>query len=306
MRSPVSKLLSWLAVVLIGGALLAPALFRGGKWMLDWLPAQNWLAREITRADFARYFNRAVLVVALLTLWPLIRWARFDRTLFPVWTPVKTGIREFTVAFLPASVLLLLLGWAFTTAGVYAIREDAPWTAIGTALMPAISVAVVEEFFFRGALTGLLLRSMSARAAILWGTFIFAIVHFLKPPEGMGIPDAEVGALSGFVVIGQIFAHFGHMDFLLAEFATLCAVGLMVTLTRMETGRLWAGIGLHAGWVFGLKYFSAITRATKELRAGEWMPWIGTNLKIGLVPLVVVLLTGWIALRLLRPHQIPG
>jgi uncharacterized protein len=305
-RSPVSKLLLWLAVVLIGGALLAPVLFWGGKWMLGWLPAQNWLALEISRADFARYFNRAVLVVALLTLWPLIRWARFDRTLFPAWKPVGSGLRDFAIAFLLASALLLMLGWAFTTAGVYAIRENAPWTAIGAALTPAISVAVVEEFFFRGALMGLLLRSMTSRAAILWGVFIFAIVHFMKPPEGMSIADAEVNALSGFTVIGQIFAHFGHMDFLLAEFATLCAVGLMVTLTRMETGRLWAGIGLHAGWVFGLKYFSAITRATKELRTGDWMPWIGTNLKIGLVPLVVVLITGWIALRLLRPRQIPG
>jgi membrane protease YdiL (CAAX protease family) len=101
-------------------------------------------------------------------------------------------------------------------------------------------------------------------------------------------------------VIGQIFGHFGHMDFLLAEFATLCAVGWVLVMARLRTGRLWAGIGLHAGWVFGLKYFSSLTRGSKELRAGEWLPWIGTNLKIGLVPLVVVLLTGWIVLRLAK------
>jgi hypothetical protein len=33
-----------------------------------------------------------------------------------------------------------------------------------------------------------------------------------------------------------------------------------------------------------------------------WLPWIGPNLKIGLVPLVMVLITGWLALRLL-PRQ---
>ena len=127
-----------------------------------------------------------------------------------------------------------------------------------------------------------------------------AVVHFMKPPEGMAIPATEVAWHSGFQVIGQILGHFGHLDFLLAEFATLCAVGWVLVTTRLRTGRLWAGIGLHAGWVFGLKYFSSLTRGSKELRAGEWLPWIGTNLKIGLVPLVVVVLTGGLVLWLAR------
>ena len=306
MRSPVVKLLLWLAIVLVGGALLAPVLFAGGKGMLGALPPGGaggftaWLSDEIRKADFARYFNRAVLVVALLTIWPLIRWARFDREIFPPWRPAGTGLRELGIGFVLAAGLLLALGWGCAAQGVYLVRKDAPWLALGAALFPALSVAVVEEFFFRGGLLGLLLRSLSERWAVVWGVFLFAIVHFMKPPEGVTIPDAEVAWHSGFRVIGQIFGHFGHMDFLLAEFATLCAVGWVLVMARLRTGRLWAGIGLHAGWVFGLKYFSSLTRGSKELRAGEWLPWIGTNLKIGLVPLVVVLLTGWIVLRLAK------
>jgi len=88
----------------------------------------------------------------------------------------------------------------------------------------------------------------------------------------------------------------GHV--LLAEFATLFAVGGVLTLARMRTGSLWAGIGLHAGWVFGLKWFSGLMSYQKG-----WLPWIGPNLKVGLVPLLVVILTGWLVLKIWRGEQ---
>jgi hypothetical protein len=60
---------------------------------------------------------------------------------------------------------------------------------------------------------------------------------------------------------------FGDVQFLLAEFATLFAVGWVLAQVRMQTGALWAGIGLHGGWVFGLKYFSALTDLQQRLAA---------------------------------------
>ena len=58
------------------------------------------------------------------------------------------------------------------------------------------------------------------------------------------------------------------------------------------------GIGLHAGWIFGIKLFSPITR--KKMALAEMLPWAGKDLKTGIIPMVVVLLTGivvWIILR---------
>lgn len=308
------KLLAYFAAVLVGGAVLAPVLFAGGNWLLQIIqdpPRQNtgvlaWLESEISKAGFTRYFNRAILLAALAAVWPLMRWAGFDRSVFPTWRPLASGLREFAAGFGTAATLLLALGWAFCSAGIYKLRPDAPWMAFAAALFAAVSVGIVEEFFFRGALLGLFLRSMRATAALLWGTFIFAIAHFLKPPETFEIPNDQVGWLSGFQVLAVILGSFGKIDFLLAEFLTLFAVGWVLAKGRMVTGRLWVGIGLHAGWVFGLKYFSALTRATKALREGEHLPWIGTNLKIGLVPFVVVLFTGWIVLRMVRARDTGG
>ena len=111
---------------------------------------------------------------------------------------------------------------------------------------------------------------------------------------GVRAMDPHASMVEGFAVLAQIARGFGDVQFLLAEFATLFAVGWVLTQVRMKTGALWAGIGLHGGWVFGLKYFSALT-----LYQTGWLPWIGPNLKIGLAPLVTVLFTGWLVLRLL-------
>lgn len=301
--SALPKLLLYLLVVMLGGALLAVPLFHLGKASYGWLSTPSWqdigmakwLRSEIERAHFTRYFNRAVLVCAIVLIWPFLRWVKLDRSLLPTWKPLSAGIKQWALGFALASGLLLVLGFVFFKIGAYQLHPEPRWFKFGEPITAALGAGIVEEFFFRGLLLGLLLRTMSTRTALIAGTFVFALVHFLKPPEGWQIDDAAVTWSSGFHVLKQIAVGFGDVQFLLAEFATLFAVGWVLAQVRMQTGALWAGIGLHGGWVFGLKYFSALTTYSNG-----WLPWIGVNLKIGLAPLLTVLLTGWIASKLLH------
>ena len=174
-------------------------------------------------------------------------------------------------------------------------------------LTAALGAGILEEIFFRGAILGLLLRTLRPITALLFSSALFAFVHFLRPPETWSLPLNEVTWTSGFQALSAILATFKNTDFLLAEFATLFAVGCVLAAARLRTGQLWASMGLHGGWVFGLKYFSALTLSSKALRAGDHLPWIGLNLKIGLAPLLVITLTGLIVLRLLpRTENSPG
>jgi membrane protease YdiL (CAAX protease family) len=296
------KLVLFLLAVMFGGALLAVPLFHLGKTGHAWLSASalhesglvGWLLAEIEKANFTRYFNRAVLVTAIVLIWPFLRWVRLDGSSLPKWRPFSLGVKQWGLGFALATSLLLMLGFVFFQLGAYQLRPDAAWWQFGAPITSALGASLVEELFFRGLLLSLLLRTMSPRAALLAGTFVFAVVHFLKPPEGWQIEDAAVTWNSGFLVLWQIAEGFGNVEFLLAEFATLFAVGWVLAQVRMQTGALWAGMGLHAGWVFGLKWFSALS----SYNTG-WLPWIGGNLKIGLAPLLTVLVTGWIASRLL-------
>ena len=297
------KLLLYLLAVMLGGALLSVPLFHGGKAAHGWLSTSSlhdtglvkWLLAEIERAQFTRYFNRAVLVCAIVLIWPFMRWVQLERTLLPAWRPFMAGLKQGAISFVLATGLLLALGFIFLQIGAYQLRPDPRWWKLGEPITAALGAGIVEEFFFRGLLLGLLLRTMTEKRALLALTLVFALIHFLKPPEGWQIPDAAVTWSSGFLVLQQIAVGFGDVDFLLAEFATLFAVGWVLAQMRVQTGALWAGIGLHSGWVFGLKYFSALTTYS-----GHWLPWIGANLKVGLMPLGTVLLTGWLAARLLR------
>ena len=299
------KLLLYLLAVMLGGALLSVPLFHIGRAAHAGLATSSlqnigfvkWLLAEIERAQFTRYFNRAVLLCAILFIWPFMRWVRLDRSLLPSWRPFSAGLKQGAACFVLAAGLLLTLGFTFLQIGAYHLRPAPGWWALGEPVTAALGAGIVEEFFFRGLLLGLLLRTMPQTRALLALTLVFTLVHFLKPPEGWQIPDSAVTWSSGFLVLKQIALGFGDVQFLLAEFATLFAVGWVLAKARMHTGSLWAGIGLHGGWVFGLKYFSALTTTS-----GSWLPWIGANLKVGLLPLFTVLLTGWLATRLLRPR----
>ena len=296
------KLIAYFAAVMVGAAILTPVLFWAGKSFAASMDASGseglgWLSSALRRGDFSRYFNRAVLIMALVLVYPMVRWAGFDRSLFPKWSPASSGLRHCLVGFFGAAALLLLLGWGLIGGGAYKLKPEPSWSSVGSALIAAFSVGFIEEFFFRGALLGLFLKSLSRAQALIWCTFIFAIVHFLKPPESFVLLPESVTWLSGFAMIGQILKSFGNLNFLLAEFLTLFAVGWVLAQARLKTGRLWVSIGLHAGWVFGLKYFSALTFSTRASKHGDMLPWIGTNLKVGLLPLVVVLFTGWLVLR---------
>lgn len=305
--SALPKLLLYLAAVMLGGALLATPLFHLGQATHEWLTTSSigstgvgaWLLKEIERAHFTRYFNRAVLICALAFIWPFIRWVRLDRSLLPVWRPFGLGFKQWLLGFCLAAGLLLLLGFLFLKMGAYQLRPSPSWFKFSEPITAALGAGIIEEFFFRGLLLGLLLRTMTVRWALIAGTFVFAIVHFMKPPEGWQIADAEVTWTSGFLVLRKIAEGFGDVDFLLAEFATLFAVGWVLAQARMKTGALWAGIGLHGGWIFGLKYFSALTRHQEG-----WLPWVGSNLKVGLMPLLVVLFTGWLAMRLMPTNHL--
>ena len=97
----------------------------------------------------------------------------------------------------------------------------------------------------------------------------------------------------------------------------LFAVGLILGYSRLKTKSLWLGIGLHAGWVFGIKFFSPFTRLSNDakniikaikgegkedmvLTLWEKIPWYGDSLRSGLNSALVVTFSGiliWLWLK---------
>lgn len=286
------------------GAILSPPLFWGGKTLVakgwfEGMPLLDSLHGSMDRARFSRYFNRGILLAALIMLFPTLKWLRagadggekkqsmldrFQLVRNPKWPIHLVG------GFLLAAIPIFLLGWFYLSKGWY-IEKDSGKALISvlfSALLTGAVVACLEEFVFRGALTSIFSTIFKPWPLLIGIAIFFAIVHFLKPPAHADI--TEVGAFSGFHMLGLIFSQFGDWYFLAAEFAVLFSIGILLGYTRLKTKSLWLGIGLHAGWVFGAKTLGPLTK--RNFEPAEMMPWLGGNLRVGLASALVVCLTG--------------
>ena len=318
-QSTVFKILIFLFGTVVIAAVSAPLLYLGGKY----IAAQGWLAggwldglnASLERAYFPRYFNRAILLGSLLMIWPTLRWLNAGKPRQRGTRPSLQSIREqllltanpawwrhLLTGFLLAGGTLLLLGWLYVGQGWYKALdagEPLPEILLG-ALGTGIAVGLLEEFVFRGTLHAILSKLLKPRA-LFWAIAVFfAAIHFFNAPRAAYLKPVTAG--SGFQIIGETVAHFisqfANPYFLFAEFAVLLSIGLVLGYTRMKTRSLWLGIGLHAGWVFGVKTLSPLTQ--RAFASGEMMPWLGDNLRVGAVSCLVVSFTGlaiWLWLR---------
>lgn len=296
---------------MILGAILAPPLYVGGKHVV----AQGWLEGtwfdglngSLSRAKFPRYFNRAILISGLLLLWPVLKWINASKKKDSSGKrPLRESLhlepnpawwRHWLVGFCVAGGSLLLLGWIYVSLGWYESKDSgkALISVLLSALGTGVAVGLLEEFVFRGALYGLLWKVLKPKALYFSVAFFFAVVHFFHGPGKVDIDP--VAWSSGFSMIGRtfgfFFSRFADPNVLAAEFAVLFSIGLLLGYCREKTSSLWLPIGLHAGWVFGVKTLSSLTQ--RAFQPGEMMPWLGDSLRIGVVSCLVVCLT-WLGL----------
>ena len=289
------KILAYFLGTLFLGALLAPPLCWAGHAFGARVQAAHWLQDT----DFQRYFDRAMFLAALLLLWPTVRSLKIARWRDLGLRPDPRPAWHVLLGFVAAGGMLWLMGFGLWSQGVYDPRLPTPWSGIGSILLTAGVVAVIEECFFRGALLGLVLRGARPVPGLVFISALFAVLHFLKPQENV-IARGEVGWLSGFVLLPHSFWQFGEPLLLLGGFTTLFCVGLILGGARLATGSLWLSIGLHVGWIFGLRSFARFSRHPTPPSI-----WFGETLLVGLGSVAVVLLTGllvWLAIR--REHGV--
>ncbi|MGC3988279.1 MAG: CPBP family glutamic-type intramembrane protease [Chthoniobacteraceae bacterium] len=276
----IGKILVYLAAVLTLGALLAPPLFWLGQWAAHWP-----LLKGLGDFGFQKYFNRAELIAAVVLLWPLIRSLRVTgwRDLGLRHDPMRWP--HLFAGFVIGGLVVIAMATGFLVTGFYQLRGHPDWAALPLIFLSAVVVATLEETLFRGLLLGLCLRSMRPLSALFAVTTLFAALHFLKPDDSFEITN--VHWLSGFALLPHSFYQFANKMLLLAGFSTIFVLGWVLGLARLKTGGLWMSIGLHAGVVFLKMGLGKLAR--RKITA---LPWNGTDIQVGLVPLATLVLMG--------------
>jgi uncharacterized protein len=280
----VIKLAAYFIATVVIGAILAPILF----WSAQSLAAHG-VFSFLAKYDFETFFHRALLVAAVLLLWPLLRLSHVRCLADLEIAPNPRWGRDLCAGAFVSMVPLLFCGVLLISLHVCAFRPNFAWPRFGKLLVASITVPFIEEVFFRGIVLGVLLRTGRKYIAIFAVSVIFAAVHFLKAPERT---SEIVTWTSGFSSIAHAFDGIGNPMMLASALTTLFFIGWILADVRVLTHSLWLSIGLHAGWIFGSGTFNLLAR--QRIPA---LPWVGKNLLVGIIPLGVAALT-WIIMRI--------
>ena len=201
-------------------------------------------------------------------------------------------MRDVIAGILLASLPLLICAFSLIARRIFIFKNVMPWSSLIGVLGASIAVPLIEELFFRGLLLGILLRGLRPILATLLTSGFFAILHFLKAPS---TTNEVVTWFSGFRSVANSFAQFADSTMLLALFATLFLIGWILADARLRTRSLFLPIGLHSGWILVAGVVGKLTRHGMIL-----LPWLGTNLLTGLLPLALGLITWGLMIVWLR------
>jgi hypothetical protein len=251
-----------LAAGLIGAALAYPA-FEAASHLGPW--------------PFHRVAGRvAMLILALELVW-LFRTLRIgSKPDFGYGLPWRR--------FLKVSLLWGVLGGVTAAAGAAFLLaahlrgpSDPPFVASAASvprlllmgLGSGISVALIEETVFRGAVHTAIERESGPLAAVLLTAPLFAVTHFFAKAS---IPPEQLHWSSGFDLLARSFAPLAHPALVIDSLLAWLAVGLILSFSRVLTGNIAVAIGLHAGWVFVLRI---LQESTGRGAAASDSIWVG-------------------------------
>ena len=139
-------MIAYFAGVVLLGALLAPPLYWAGNAL-----AARGAFTFLGEVPFQRYFNRAILVAAVLLLWPVVKslriggWRELGLQADARWRS------HLLAGFAIGGLLVGMMAVAYTQFGFYEWRSRLPWGALPPLLLSAFTVALIEECLFRGA-----------------------------------------------------------------------------------------------------------------------------------------------------------
>ena len=270
----------------------------------DWIQL-NWPSLIDERVSFPRVFNRAFMVAGIIGF-VVARKFIFPPRLKPLLLPgVGQATRLLSIGWTLAVASTALLVAFMTISTIFVPFFRLSWgesiSRLISAFFAGSFASFLEEIFFRGILFLGLRDTGHPWAAYVFANLFYSGLHFVKPGEPYFLNGIE--PLAGFRHLLSTFEPFYHPLDLLPGIFGLFLIGVILSYALVRTGNLYLSIGLHAGWVFGLKVIRVFGDFSRED-----LGWIfgSTDPKIvsGVATWIGVLLVA-VAVRQLTRHDQP-
>ena len=295
---PLLLVCGWLLLCVVVAALLTPWAYVAAQSLAGAVPALETLAHH----KFHRFFNRTVMILAVAGIIPLGRVLGY-RSLQSLGMTGSHRKGRFLVGF-GSSILLLglfaagLLGWGHSVIDPKVDFLLFIKAAIGATLV-ALLVAGVEEVFFRGFLYDIARKEMNVAIAMILISLFYSCVHFIKSPGDYAV--GEVHWDSMLRLLPKYFSSAQSLDTVFFGGLNLLIAGLMLAWAYQHTGSLYLSMGIHAGWIWILKFNGKVTDWSPGYP--EWLLGNGGDLTMSPAALLILLIQWW-ALRSLTRQLI--
>lgn len=274
------KILVYLIGTVVIGAALSPWLFRAGQY------ASHFQQLEfLANTDFQRYFDRSILISAFVLLLPILQWIGLRRLKSLGLRKNPRRIRHLLGGFAISAGTVSALGAFLLGFDVLELKDPLPWDRLPPILLTAISVAVIEETLFRGAILGLVRQTLTTCPAAVFVSALFSIVHFLNPERNQIV---TVSWYSGFELLPHAFWRFSDPLIVLGGFIAIGILGLLLAHATIRTSSLWLGIGIHSGLIFSKMGLNKVTKRLQDVA-----PWFGSDITVG-IGSILILLVLWL------------
>jgi len=230
------------------------------SFLSPWLGAlQYWMrARPGTQAlspSFSDIFNRLFMVLAITLFFVFRRLFRVQSLSQLGLQPAQQVYRDLSRGFFCTLLSMVALAAVMSLCGIFTpyfrLSLAATLERCATALLSAIAAALLEEIFFRGLVFRALLEDWWRWMAFVTASFFYSALHFVKPVQKIILSGLDPWA--GFRHLAYAFMPFFDPVTLFPALFGLFLIGLVLGYAFYRTGSLYLSIGLHAGWIFGLK-----------------------------------------------------
>lgn len=218
------------------------------------------------RYPFSRIFNRLFMVLAIVLFFPC-------RRLLKIGSMAQLGLksrpgsyRDCLTGVSLALGSVIAIGLVMSTSEVFTPYFRLSF-AVGLerslkALLTAVTVGLLEEIFFRGIIFKGLLEDWKPTGTFVAANLFYAAMHFIKPAKKSYLSSLDPWA--GIDHLIHTFDRFLDPLALLPGLLGLFLLGLVLSYAFLRTGSLYLSIGLHAGWVFGIKTIRVYGNYTRE------------------------------------------
>ena len=260
------RLIYFLLAVLALTCAISPWLAVGA----DWAHAR-WPNLVAERIPFSRVFNRAFMISGIALFIACRRQfagAHLNRLFV---ADFGNGCRDLFTGLGLAIGSMIVLAALMTFDGVFTpFFRVSLGHALGTvagAVLAGIFAGGLEEVFFRGLLFKGVYDAGHPARAFLGVNLFFSALHFVRPGRGYFLDGIE--PLAGLRHLLITFTPFGEPLAILPGLLGLWLIGIVLSYALLRTGKLYLGIGLHAGWIVGIKSL----RVFGDFRRGD-LGWL--------------------------------